>query len=112
MPLHSDENSQLIAVKNDNGKWGYINNNGEEVLPFGFDFATNFLDTLALVVQDNKIYYINGKGEFINGTITWKDNSMTIQGGMEKDYIKLMYVKELSSISYFDYKFRNKDILK
>ena len=112
MPLHSDENSQLIAVKNENGKWGYINHNGKEVLPFEFDFATNFLDTLALVMQDNKVYYINGKGEAIKGKITWKDNSMIRQDGIEKDYIELMYIKQLPSFNYFHYKVRNEDFIK
>ena len=36
MPAHRSSNSTAIALKS-NGKWGYINSNGKELIPFKFD---------------------------------------------------------------------------
>jgi len=59
----------LLAVLKD-GKWGYINENGEEVIPSKYDWALAFSECgLALVAIDDyenrKYGYINTKGEEI-----------------------------------------------
>ncbi|GHU31918.1 hypothetical protein FACS189497_13140 [Betaproteobacteria bacterium] len=49
-----------------NGKWGYINSMGKEVIPLRFDYALGFFaDDLAAVQFDGKWGYINARGETI-----------------------------------------------
>lgn len=58
-------NQGLCPVKF-NGKWGYMNNNGELTIDTIFDVAKVFsLDGLARVKKDNVDFYINKKGETV-----------------------------------------------
>lgn len=52
----------LACVKKD-GKYGYINKNGEEVLELVFDNASDFENSLAYIEKDGKGYFINKKGK-------------------------------------------------
>ena len=45
------------------GKWGFINSNGEEIIPLKFDLAFPFSEGYALVQKKGKYGYINHKGE-------------------------------------------------
>ncbi len=38
-----------IAVRNEDGRWGYVDSNGEEVLGFDYASATNFVNGVAVV---------------------------------------------------------------
>ena len=49
----------------DNGKWGYINKNGEFIIEPQFDNADNFSEGYACVELDGKWGYINNKGKFV-----------------------------------------------
>ena len=51
----------LAAVKFDE-KWGFINPNGEVVIPFEYDEIQNFQNNLAAVKKSNKWGFINKKG--------------------------------------------------
>ena len=52
----------FAAVKKD-GKWGYINTKGEQIVKCKFDGAGNFSEGFAVVFKDGKCGYINTKGE-------------------------------------------------
>ncbi len=55
----------LVAVKRD-GKWGYVNTNGEFAIKPQFDAALQFASNgLACVCIDNRFGYINIKGDIV-----------------------------------------------
>jgi len=56
-----------VARKGDffTGKWGYINEKGEEVIPCIYDLAYHFSDGLAPVKRGGKMGFINKKGEVV-----------------------------------------------
>ena len=54
------------AVQDENGLWGYIDKNGEEVIPCRFKTAERFVNGFAIVSNNTGLYaYINVKGEEI-----------------------------------------------
>ncbi|MBP5515769.1 MAG: TonB family protein [Bacteroidales bacterium] len=56
----------LIAVRfNSNGKWGYIDKNGEIAIEQKYDKAWGFSEGLAPVVINNKTGYIDMKGNMV-----------------------------------------------
>lgn len=63
------------AVMADDGKWGFINKSGREVIPFIYEEATSFSEGIAGVKVDNKWGYINKKGETI---ISYKYEKCTL----------------------------------
>ena len=59
-------------VKQKNGKYGYLDTNGEEIIPFIYDSAASFSDGLASVSKDGKRYFIDKSGDIVID-FTWKD---------------------------------------
>ena len=57
-------NEGFAAVQKD-GKWGYINTKGEQIVECKFDDAYYFNEGFARVKKDGKWGYINTKGEQI-----------------------------------------------
>lgn len=53
-----------LSPKKENGKWGYINQQGEYMISPQFETAGNFHEGLAAVGLNDKIGYINKEGEF------------------------------------------------
>ena len=51
-----------------NGKWGFINKSGEEVIPLVYEAAANFKGGQAQVTKGGKTFYINKNGEEIKTT--------------------------------------------
>ena len=51
----------IVAVFKD-GKWGYINTKGEQIIECKFDYADDFNEGFAAVQKDDKWGYINTKG--------------------------------------------------
>lgn len=49
------------------GRWGYINHQGEKVLPLEYAYAAPFKDGKARVSKDGKWMYINKKGDCVEG---------------------------------------------
>lgn len=47
------------AVKNEEGKWGYINKDGELVIPYHYEEANSFSNGLALIKTEGLYGYIN-----------------------------------------------------
>ena len=47
------------------GKWGFIDENGEEVIPCVYDFSYDFSEGLAPVKRDGKGGYVNRDGEIV-----------------------------------------------
>jgi hypothetical protein len=46
-----------------NGKWGFVDIEGNEIIPLIYDEAGNFSDGRARVVLDNREFHINKKGK-------------------------------------------------
>ena len=59
--LHSQE---LLPVKKD-GKWGYINESGEVIIPAAFDYALDFRDGFAVARIEDLYGVINSNGQFV-----------------------------------------------
>ena len=55
----------LCAVKNADGKWGYIDTEGREVIPCIYDVANDFSCGLALVKTDGFFGYIDKNNQFV-----------------------------------------------
>lgn len=62
----------LIRVKRGD-KWGYIDISGETVLDFKYDFACNFRNGKAYVIDNNEPMFISKNGEKIESTREIKD---------------------------------------
>jgi len=54
----------IAVVKND-GKFGYITEDGTVLVPCEYDYAFDFADGMANVVKNNKCGYINGSGVLV-----------------------------------------------
>ena len=54
-------NEGFSAVKKD-GKWGYINTKGEQIIECKFDDTNYFNEGFAAVKKDGKWGYVNTKG--------------------------------------------------
>ena len=52
----------LIALKKD-GKWGYLNTKGDEVIPIEYDNAGIFQHGLSVVVKEDEHFLLNAKGQ-------------------------------------------------
>lgn len=57
---------EYLYMANKNGKVGFINSDGKEIIPFIFDWGFNFTENFALVRINNESFYINRKGEKIS----------------------------------------------
>ena len=51
-----------LACVHLNGKYGFVDLNGEEVVPPSYDYAADFSEGLACVLLDSEFGYINNKG--------------------------------------------------
>ena len=60
--VHEDEDLCAVGI---NGKYGYIDRDGNEVIPLAYDFADLFYNGIAPIVKDNRLGFINTKGEVI-----------------------------------------------
>lgn len=69
----------LAAVREANGKWGYIDTSGDVVIPFTFDEAQSFQAQYAYVVsrREGPASLINRRGEIVK-TLPDKARSMSI----------------------------------
>jgi hypothetical protein len=54
----------LVAAKL-NGKWGYVNEQNETVIPFMYEEVTDFKKGLAQVKNQGLWYYINKKNQWV-----------------------------------------------
>lgn len=55
----------LIAVRNNNDKYGYIDLNGKEIIPFQYDYAYPFVEGYAVVELNNREMIINQTGDVV-----------------------------------------------
>jgi len=53
-----------ILVQGNDGKWGYLDNKGEQVIDYKFEKALNFREGLAPVYREGKWGYIDKQGNF------------------------------------------------
>jgi hypothetical protein len=61
---HSSNESDPWVVRKDD-KWGYINRDGDVIIPLNFDYASIFCEDRARIKKDNKWGYINKNGIMI-----------------------------------------------
>lgn len=62
--LSFSENNMIIAI-NENGKYGVFNETGELVVPFEYDYISEFNYGIASVEKDGKAFYIDEKGKAV-----------------------------------------------
>lgn len=55
----------ILQVQDENGKWGYVDTNGEIVLEPQWDSSSEFHDGLAAAEKDGLYGYINTTGKLI-----------------------------------------------
>ena len=55
----------LVPVRNEAGKWGYVDKNGKAVIPYRYDSAAEFNLGFAHVSLDGEGYYINTQGDLL-----------------------------------------------
>lgn len=101
--LISRFNEGLAVVKNQQGKFGYINELGDEVIPCIYSDANNFKNGYAFVCKNYKVGgYIDSKGQEVtrfiyrNGSSVGADGSAQVEI-MFDDYSRLkgkIYLKE------------------
>ena len=80
-----------IAVRNEDGRWGYVDSNGEEVLGFDYASATNFVNGVAVVSYadvaepDPGAFYLIDQegthlaGPFVSTTRVFDDTMIIVQ---------------------------------
>lgn len=61
---HGSLHNGLLAVKSD-GKWGFIDRNNNVIIPFQYKSVSSFVfgSEASVTTFEEKIYYINKKGE-------------------------------------------------
>ncbi len=80
-------------VRFQGGKYGFINMEGNEVIPIEYDYATSFFEGMAVVEVDGKNGFINTKGEIV---IPLKyDSAWEFNDG-------IAYVKKDNKMGYID----------
>ena len=52
----------VAIVQNDEGKSGFINHSGEMVIPYSYDYISDFSEGLAIVMEGGKLGYIDKQG--------------------------------------------------
>ena len=55
----------LVCVENEDGLWGFLDENGREVIPCQFDDSAWFYGGLAEVQKDGKMAYIDREGKVV-----------------------------------------------
>jgi hypothetical protein len=63
--------ADVLANTNGARRWGFINRNGEFVIPLEYDHVEPFRGGLARVVKDRITGYINQQDEFVWKTTAW-----------------------------------------
>jgi hypothetical protein len=63
--LHTLNKGCEITVVEKNGKFGYLNNKGVEIIKCKYDCALDFSEGLAAVKENDKWGFINDKGEYV-----------------------------------------------
>lgn len=63
-PVVYDSESHLLPVQKD-GKWGFVDHQGNTVIDFLYSQAMPFYDGLSCVAKDGKVGLINEKGETV-----------------------------------------------
>lgn len=90
----------LAAVKKD-GKYGYINTQGELVIPVQFYGAGGFSEGFACVYDENyKVSFIDTKGEVAIKTPYQLQYNNYLQGGVNPDGSRNIYLDDVEKISF------------
>lgn len=56
----------LIPRKNEDGKFGYVDQFGKEKIDYAFDYAGPFYKNRAVVLKRDSFYYLNPQGEIVS----------------------------------------------
>lgn len=96
-----------LAAVFDGEKWGYINENGEEVIKCQFDYAHSFNEGYARVRYNGIITFIDKNGNFQK---IKSSNSKTIEGDVCEGLIAVKNHK-LASKSYYTYEDINGNVI-
>ena len=55
----------MLALVYKDGKWGYIDTTGKEIVPCQYEWYGNFSDGLAALYKDGKYGYIDTTGKVV-----------------------------------------------
>lgn len=55
----------LLLLENEDGLFGYIDINGNIIIPFRYDAASAFVEGQAIVFENDRMGYINTEGDYI-----------------------------------------------
>lgn len=87
----------------DNKKFGFIKNNGEEIIKPSYDYATNFFDDKAIVTLDDKTMIINPKNEIL---FTFPANMFSSSKYSED----MLVVEYEGKYTYLDNNYKKQDV--
>ncbi|MDP3461946.1 MAG: WG repeat-containing protein, partial [Bacteroidales bacterium] len=59
------ENVKLYPVSNESGEYGFIDESGNLIIQYKFEYAHRFYNNRALVLSNGKAFYINKKGNIL-----------------------------------------------
>lgn len=82
----------MILVQNNQGKWGYFDLSGKQIIDFLYDDANCFYENVALVSRDNKFGLIDKNGKEIN--FAELDDARFYFGGASQSDYSLLLVKK------------------
>ena len=61
----NDEEVYLYPFRDDNNKYGYMNEQGEVIITAKYDYACNYIEGMAVVQSNGKYGYLNSAGEVV-----------------------------------------------
>ena len=65
-----------------NGKWGFMDEHGEDIIAYRFDYARDFSEGLAVIRIQNKYGYLNPKGKIVIPLLY--DQAYSFKNGLAK----------------------------
>lgn len=90
---HKNKNLRYLRIK-DNGKWGYINTEGKEVIPPVYDNSTNYYGEYAIVCRNREWWVIDEFGNRVSESIC--GDSMMTFSSYDKNVQEIEYYESLS----------------
>ena len=89
-----------LAAMKLKGKWGYIDKNGNQTIPFQFDEADAFKDNLARVKQNDKYGFIDKSGNNVIPCIYENIGTFDMQVNMKMINNNLDKIKGLADVQF------------
>lgn len=87
-----EEEVHLYQFRDDNYKYGYMNEQGEVIITAKYDYACNYIEGMAVVQSNGKYGYLNSAGEVVipmeyNYAADFKNGLAIVEDGNEEKVI-------------------------